>query len=200
MQRINPILFVIILFAAGFAAAYSIMPLQHSAQVEGKPLIGGPFSLAATDGKRVTDRDFRGKLMLVFFGYTHCPDACPTELQTMAEVMEKLGPAASEVAPIFISVDPERDTPEALSAYVKNFDPRIIGLTGSPDEVASAAKAYRVYFRKAAGGSGDYTVDHSSFVYLMDQEGNYLTHFLFNTQADAIANTIKSRMPGDKSY
>jgi protein SCO1 len=199
MRRINPVLFILILFAAGFVGAtlYALKP--QTAQTEGKPLIGGPFSLVDTEGRRVTDLDFRGKLMLVFFGYTHCPDVCPTELQTMADVMDKLGPDAAKVAPIFISVDPQRDTPEALAGYVKNFSPRIAGLTGNLNEVASAAKAYRVYFRKAGDGSGDYTVDHSTFVYLMDQEGKYLTHFVFNTPPDAIMSVIKKQIKADKS-
>ncbi len=199
MKRVNPVLFVIVLFVAGFAAAYSIRFAPESTRSEGKALIGGPFSLVDTDGKRVTDRDFRGKLMLVFFGYTHCPDICPTEMQNMADVMDKLGAAANEVAPIFISVDPARDTQKTLSAYVKNFSPRIIALTGSEDEVASAAKAYRVYFRKAEGGSDNYTVDHSVFVYLMDRQGEYLTHFMFNTPADTIAGTIKKHVSDDKN-
>jgi len=199
MPRINPILFVIVLFVAGFAAAYSIRFAPEVTRSEGKALIGGPFSLVDTAGKRVTDRDFRGKFMLVFFGYTHCPDVCPTEMQNMAEVMDKLRADANQVAPIFISVDPARDTPENLAAYVKNFSPRITGLTGSVDEIASAAKAYRVYFRKADGGSDNYTVDHSVFVYLMDREGNYLTHFMFNTPPDTMAGVIKKHISGDKS-
>jgi protein SCO1/2 len=199
MQRIKPFLFVIALFAAGVAAAYLIRLEPQGTNGEARASIGGPFSLSDTAGKRVTDVDFRGKLMLVFFGYTHCPDACPTGLQTMAELLDKLGADAREVAPVFISVDPERDTPEALSAYVKNFSPQIVGLTGSVDAVASAAKAYRVYFRKAGGGRDDYTVDHSAFVYLMDREGQYLTHFMFNTPTDAIANVIRKHISGDKS-
>ncbi len=199
MPRINPVLFVIVLFVAGFAAVYSIRFAPEGTRSEGKALIGGPFSLVATDGKRVTDRDFRGKLMLVFFGYTHCPDVCPTEMQNVAEVMDKLGADAKQVAPIFISVDPARDTPQSLSAFVKNFSPRITGLTGSVDEVASAAKAYRAYFTKADGASANYTVDHSAFVYLMDREGNYLTHFSFNTPPDAMAGVIKKHISGDKS-
>jgi protein SCO1/2 len=199
MPRINPVLFVIALFVAGFAAAYSIRLAPEGSRTEGRALIGGPFTLADTAGKRVTDRDFRGKLMLVFFGYTHCPDVCPTEMQNMADVMEKLGPDAKQVAPVFISVDPVRDTPEALSDYVKNFSPLITGLTGSQEEIASAAKAYRVYFRKADGGPEDYTVDHSVFVYLMDREGNYLTHFMFNTPAENMVSVIKKHISGDKS-
>jgi len=191
VRRINPVLFVLALFIAGFAIAYALVLAGGSPAHRAKPLIGGPFSLTDTEGKHVTDRDFRGKLMLVFFGYTNCPDVCPTELQNMAEVLGKLGPAAAQVAPIFVSVDPERDRPAELATYVKNFDPRIVGLTGTSDEVASAAKAYRVYFRKAAGGPDNYSVDHSAFVYLMDREGNYLTHFLFNTSPEAISQEIK---------
>jgi protein SCO1 len=204
MRRINPFLLSLILFIAGVAAGviWMYLPVSQTTpgtQTSGKALIGGPFSLVDTDGKRVTDRDFHGKLMLVFFGYTHCPDVCPAELQTMAEVVDKLGAEANAVAPVFISVDPARDTPEALASYVKSVSPRITGLTGTLDETASAAKAYRVYFRKAGGGPDDYTVDHSAFVYLMDRDGNYLTHFTFNTTADAIAAVIKKHLSGDRS-
>jgi len=137
----------------------------------------------------------------VFFGYTHCPDVCPTELQTMAEVVDTLGSDADKLAPIFISVDPERDTPEVLSNYVKNFSPRIIGLTGNQSEVAGVAKAYRVYFRKAGDtAGGDYSVDHSAFVYLMDGEGKYVTHFLFNAMPDAMAGAIKKQIASDGAF
>ena len=200
MRKMYPVFFALVLFVVAFAAAYSIAFKSESVQTEGTALIGGPFSLVDTDGKRVTDKDFRGKLMLVFFGYTHCPDVCPTELQNMAEAIDKLGQTSSKIAPIFISVDPKRDTPEALTAYVKNFNPQIIGLTGSQDEVATAAKAYRVYFRKASNASEDYTVDHSAFVYLMDQQGKYLTHFTFNTPADTVVSVIKKHiLSGDSA-
>jgi protein SCO1 len=199
MKRINPIVFVLIFFVAGFAVAYSLVFHPQVTVNAGKPLIGGPFSLVDTDGKRVTDGDFRGKLMLVFFGYANCPDVCPTELQTMAEVLDKLGAEANAVAPIFITVDPARDTPQALAAYVKAFSDRITGLTGTSGEVASAAKAYRVYFRRAGDGTGDYTVDHSAFVYLMDRDGEYLTHFVFNTSPEAMVSVIKKHILANKS-
>ncbi len=191
---------VLVLFAAGFAGAYTFLSAPERVQSEGAAHVGGPFSLVNTDGKSVTDRDFRGKLMLVFFGYAHCPDVCPTELQTMSAVMDKLGPEAAKVAPIFISVDPKRDTPEALSGYMKNFDSRIAGLTGNQNEIADVAKAYRVYYRKAGdGGGGDYTVDHSAFVYLMDGEGKYLTHFTFNTTPDSMLAVIKKKIAADNA-
>ncbi len=190
----------LVLFAAGFAGAYALLNAPETVQSDGTPLIGGPFSLVDTNGKRVTDHDFRGKLMLVFFGYTHCPDVCPTELQTMSDVMAKLGPAADKVAPIFISVDTKRDTPQALADYMKNFDARITGLTGDQNDIASAAKAYRVYYRKAGdSANGDYTVDHSAFVYLMDGSGKYITHFTFNTAPEAMAAVIKKKIAADNA-
>ncbi len=189
-----------VLFAAGFGAMYTLLKFPERVQNEGRPLIGGSFSLVDTNGRGVTDRDFRGKLMLVFFGYSRCPDVCPTELQTMSEVMNKLGPEAEKVAPIFISVDPKRDTPDVLAAYMKNFDPRITGLTGGQDEIASAAKAYRVYFRKTGEtGGDDYTVDHSAFVYLMDGEGRYLTHFSFSSAPDAMVAVIRKQIAADNA-
>ncbi len=197
MKAIYAVLISIALFAAGFAGVYTVLNSREPAS-EGKPLIGGAFSLVDGAGKRVTDRDFRGRLMLVFFGYAHCPDVCPTELQNMADVLDKLGPDAAKVAPIFISVDPKRDTPAAIESYVKNFSPRIVGLTGEPAEVASAAKAYRVYFRKVGDeANGAYTVDHSAFVYLMDGEGHYVTHFLFNAEPTIIAEAIKKQIRAD---
>jgi protein SCO1 len=199
MPRINPLLFFAILFVAVFAASYTIRFPTPGAGGAATARIGGPFVLTDTKGKRVTERDFRGRFMVVFFGYTHCPDVCPTELQNMTSVLDKLGPAAKEVAPIFVSVDPARDTPEALSAYLGNFSPAIIGLTGTTDEVANAARAYRVYYKQAEGGAaGGYSVDHSVFIYLMDREGNYLTHFMFNAPAETLAAAIAKYISGEK--
>ncbi len=196
MPRINPLLFVAVLFIAGFAAAYSYRFTPGGSFSQGRALIGGPFSLSDSSGKRVTEHDFQGKLMLVFFGYTHCPDVCPTELQNMSDVIGKLGPDAKQIAPIFISVDPARDTPRAVADYVGNFSPQIIGLTGTQDEVASAAKAYRVYFKKAGGSQGNYFVDHSAFIYLMDRNGKYITHFMFNAPADTVVKEIRKYITG----
>ncbi len=198
MKTAAAVFITLILFVAGFAGAYMAVNAPERVESEGPPLIGGPFSLIGTNGKRVVDSDFRGKLMLVFFGYAHCPDVCPTELQTISTVMEKLGPEADKVAPIFISVDPKRDTPETLAAYMNNFDPRIAGLTGDPNEVAAAAKAYRVYYRKAGDkGGDDYAVDHSAFVYLMDGAGKYRTHFSFNTPPESMLAVIRKQIAAD---
>lgn len=154
----------------------------------GKALIGGPFSLVNGRGERVTEKDFAGKPMLVFFGFTHCPDVCPAGLQVIAAALDQLGDKASGLTPIFITVDPERDTPEVTGKYVASFHPAIVGLSGSPEEVAVAIKAYRVYARKAEGSAPDqYNVDHSAFLYLMDSSGEYQRHFSHTVDADTLA-------------
>jgi protein SCO1/2 len=163
-------------------------PVQSS----GAALIGGPFALLGADGKPVTDRDFRGRYMLIFFGFTHCPDICPAELQVIAQALEQLGDKAKKVVPIFITLDPERDTPQAMANYVKSFGPNFVGLTGSPEAIAAAAKAYRVAYSKVENkdSAGDYSVDHSALVYLMDPEGRYVTHFSYGLSADQMAEKL----------
>lgn len=156
--------------------------------VSGKAQVGGPFSLLDTTGKRVTDKDFRGRFMLVYFGFTYCPDVCPTGLQVISAVLDQLGGKADRIAPIFISLDPERDTPQQMAEYVKSFGPRIIGLTGTPEEVAEVARAYRVYFKKVKDekSTAGYSVDHTSIMYVMDTKGEFVTHFTHATAVDAI--------------
>jgi protein SCO1/2 len=139
--------------------------------------IGGPFRLVDHDGKTVTDQDFRGKPFLVFFGFTHCPDLCPTALFEMSEVLRRLGPDADKVRVLFITVDPERDTPAVLKDYLSSFEPQIRGLTGEADATAAALKSYRVYARKVPLDRGGYTMDHSIFVYLMDKDGRFVGTF-----------------------
>lgn len=167
----------------------------------GQATVGGPFTLVDQTGKTVTDRDFRGDYMLIYFGFTFCPDVCPTELQVMSGAMNKLGDKASRVKPIFVSVDPDRDTTKVLAAYVKQFDPRLIGMTGSAAQIAAVAKEYRVYYEKVKDdgsngpvppGSDDYTVDHSSIVYLMGPDGKFLTFFPPGTSPDQMAAKIGS--------
>jgi protein SCO1/2 len=159
----------------------------------GTALVGGPFTLTDQDGRRVSEKDFLGKYMLVFFGYTYCPDICPTELQVMTAALDQMGPAAKEIQPVFISVDPARDTPEVMKSYVENFGPRLIGLTGSPEEVAAAAKAYRVYYAKSGdtASAEDYLVDHSSIIYLMGPDGRFVRHFTYTTDASKLASELK---------
>jgi protein SCO1/2 len=155
----------------------------------GTALVGGPFRLVDHTGKRVTDADYKGRYLLVFFGFTHCPDICPTGLQVMSAALDQIGSKAERLRPVFITVDPERDTPDKLGQYVKAFHPSLIGLTGSIEEIANVAKAYRVYFKKVANGPkpDDYTMDHTSIIYLMNPDGSYLTHFTHATPTDTLA-------------
>ena len=153
--------------------------------------LGGPFTLVRSDGQTVTDRSYRGKLLLVYFGYTTCPDVCPTTLNNMAQALIQLGNQADTVTPIFITVDPKRDTPQAMGSYVKSFDPRIQGLTGSDAQIAAVAKEYRVYFQPTPAQGGDYLVDHSSFVYLMDRNGKFLKVMPGGMSGGEMADTIK---------
>jgi cytochrome oxidase Cu insertion factor (SCO1/SenC/PrrC family) len=173
--------------------AYYFSGQVQTATGSGTALVGGPFTLTDQDGRKVTDKDFRGRYMLVFFGYTYCPDFCPTELQVMSVALENLGAKADAIQPIFISFDPERDTPEVLKQYVSNFHPRLVGLTGTAEEIASAAKAYRVYYSKVANSSAPdaYLMDHSTITYLMDREGKFLKHFSYSTDSAAMAKAIE---------
>jgi len=168
-------------------------PSKNRVITSGQALIGGPFELVGKDGKTVTDKDFRGRYMLVFFGFTHCPDICPAELQVMSAALDKVGGEAGQVVPVFITVDPERDTPEVVTAYVENFGPEFVGLTGSPDAVAEAAKAYRVTYQKfqEEGAGENYSVDHSALVYLMGPDGKFVTHFPYGTSPEKMAETLR---------
>jgi len=153
--------------------------------------LGGPFELMDQNGRSVTDRDFRGRFMLIFFGFTHCPDVCPTELQVVAEVLQQLGPRADRVAPIFITVDPARDTPAVLADYVALFDSRLVGLTGTEAQIAAVARAYRVFYAKVTPpGASTYLVDHSSFLYLMGPDGGFRALFRHGTPPEEIFRAI----------
>ena len=158
--------------------------------------VGGPFELTDHNGRPRTERDFRGQLMLVYFGFTWCPDICPTDLQAIGQAVDKLGRDGERVQPLFVTVDPERDTAQHLAEYVPLFHPRLIGLTGSLEAVRKAADAYKVYFAKVPAGkeAGDYTVDHTAFIYLMDRDGNYLGFFPPGTTADRMVEVIRPRL------
>jgi protein SCO1/2 len=161
----------------------------------GVAAIGGPFELTSHQGRLVRDTDYRGKHMLVMFGYTSCPDVCPTELQLITEAMEQLGTAAAKVQPLMITIDPERDTAALLADYVSNFHPAIVALTGSVDQVKAAAKTYKVFFAKGeVDGEGDYFMDHSSFIYLMSPDGIYLHHFAPSISPEVMAEKIRAVM------
>jgi protein SCO1/2 len=139
--------------------------------------IGGAFTLVSQSGSKVSDKDFAGAPFLVFFGFTHCPDVCPTTLYETSEVLRALGTSADKLKVAFITVDPERDTPEALKNYLSSFDPRIVGLTGSQEEIDRVTRAYRAYYRKVPLKDGNYTMDHTALVYLMDKRGNFVGSF-----------------------
>lgn len=161
----------------------------------GTALVGGPFALTSHTGERVTEETYRGKHLLIYFGYTFCPDVCPAELQVMSAALAELGGQADGIQPLFITIDPERDTVEQMATYVANFRPGLVGLTGTLDEVTKAARAYRVYFAKAAdSGANDYLMDHSSIVYLMGPDGSFLKHFAYGTDVKTMADGIRAAL------
>jgi protein SCO1/2 len=176
------------LFLIGGAAA--LMLTGHSRQ---GPSVGGPFALIDGDGKKITDQDFHGKFMLVYFGYTFCPDVCPTTLNEIADAMDKLGPDAARVQPIFITVDPKRDTPAVIKQYAASFSPKLLGLTGTAQQIASVAKEYHVYYAEHRTGPGpnDYSMDHSSILYLMSPDGQFLEPIPADDSAEKIAAIIQ---------
>ena len=154
--------------------------------------VGGPFALLDGDGRTVTDASFRGRWMLVYFGYTHCPDACPTALQDIANALDQLDPASrAKVATVFITIDPERDTPAAVRDYAAAFGPGFTGLSGSPDALSQAAREYRVYAARHPTGDGGYEMDHSSIIYVMDPAGRFVANFTHQSSPDAIAGKLK---------
>jgi cytochrome oxidase Cu insertion factor (SCO1/SenC/PrrC family) len=180
---------------AGDAPARSAAEIMDILMWNREP-VGGPFELIDHTGSVRTERDFHGKLMLVYFGFTWCPDVCPTDLQAIGLALDKLGADAAGVQPLFISVDPERDTTDHLAEYVPLFHPRLIGLTGSADAIRRVADAYKVYYAKVSVGKNpsDYTIDHTAFIYLMDRDGNYLGFFPPGTSADRMIEIIRPHL------
>jgi protein SCO1/2 len=192
MRRALPlILFALGLVALGVAATVVLVP--NAGQVATSS-VGGPFALTDQNGRRVTERDFAGATHLVFFGFTHCPDVCPTTLQQIGDVLQALGPKGKDTKALFIAVDPERDTPEALKTYLASFDPRIVGLTGSPEEVAAAVKGYRAYVRKVPTKGDDYTMEHTALVYIMDGRNRFVNALNLTKPADEAAADLAKAM------
>jgi protein SCO1/2 len=163
-------------------------------ETTGTALVVSDFELLDQDGVTVRDEDLRGKFQLVFFGFTACPDICPTTLTNITAVLEELGPDAEGLVPLLITVDPQRDTPAVLKEYLTAFDPRIRGLTGSPEQVAAALKSFRVYAARRDLEGGDYTMDHSTFIYLMDGEGAYRAHASASRSFDELVEGIRSAL------
>jgi protein SCO1/2 len=155
--------------------------------------VGGPFTLVDGAGKPVSDASFRGKYMLVYFGYTSCPDVCPTTLNTVAEALDKIGPKSSQIVPIFITVDPKRDTPALVKQFAAAFGPSFVGLTGSDEQIAKVAKEYRVYYaeHRTGAGAGDYTMDHSSVLYLMDTQGRFIAPVRADLSGEEMAANLR---------
>ena len=187
------VLAALLVVAAGALLALAVRETPRGG-VAGTALanaIGGPFHLIDQNGKAVSDADLKGKWQLVFFGYTHCPDTCPTALNEISLALDQLGVKRDEVEIVFITVDPERDTPEALKAYVTSFDAPILALTGTPEQVAQAAKGYRVYYAKHPEAGGDYSMDHSSVIYVMDPQGHFTASFTHESTPEQIAERLK---------
>jgi protein SCO1/2 len=153
--------------------------------------IGGPFQLTDQAGKAFTDKDLKGKPTLIFFGYTHCPDVCPTSLFEMSEVLRAMGKDADKVNAVFISVDPERDTPATMKDYLSSFDPHLEGLSGDPAETAKVITSYRVYAKKVPTKDGDYTMDHTALIYLMDRDGRFVSPFNLKRSPEEAATELK---------
>ena len=161
----------------------------------GREPIGGPFALIDHNGKSRTNEDFRGKLMLIYFGFTYCPDICPDDLQNIGLALDQLGAAGQKVQPLFITVDPERDTVEHLKDYVPLFHPRLVGLTGEADAIRRVARAYKVYYAKVVlPDSPQYAMDHSAFIYLVNANGEYLGFFPPGTSPERIATIIQPHL------
>jgi protein SCO1/2 len=194
MSRATRLLLVsavgLLILIGGLAAMMLFQPPQVSQAIRSTASIGGPFTLVATDGRTVTDQTYRGKWLLIYFGYTSCPDACPTALNDMGVALDRLGPEAAALQPIFMTVDLKRDTREALAEYLKSFDPRIVALTGSAEQIAAAAKAYRVYYAAHDTGGDSYLVDHSSFFYLIDAQGRFVDVMAGDLAGEGIAARI----------
>jgi len=193
---------VVLLAATGIVIAAIAAFILYGGGTGGKGVasIGGPFSLVDDEGQTKTDKDFRGRYMLIYFGYTYCPDVCPTALQSMTQAMDQLPPESqAKITPIFITIDPERDTAKQLKAYVENFHPRLVGLTGTPEQIAQTARLYRVYFGRAKDEreeSTEYLMDHSSIIFLMDPDGQYVTHFTHATTPEKMAERLATVVGG----
>jgi len=180
---------ILLLSLALLGAASAVFLWQKTTLTTQASLIGGPFTLTATDGRTVTDADFKGHPFLVYFGYTHCPDVCPTTLFSLSQVLKALGPD-TKLKVLFITVDPARDTPTDMKEYLANFDSRIIGLSGTEAQTRAVESAYRVYAKKVPGEGSDYSMDHTSIIYLMDKDGRFVSAF----NADQPAKTAAAEL------
>ena len=174
-----------------FSAVIFIVTGRAPTQVALPSAVGGPFQLVDQNAKPITDADMKGQPYLVFFGFTHCPDVCPTTLFDVSEILRALGPDAKDVHALFITVDPERDTPAVLKDYLSSFDPRVIGVTGDEASIAAVIKAYRVYAKKVPTDGGGYTMDHTAIVYLINKDGRFVAPFNMKRRPEEAAAELK---------
>lgn len=192
--RTSHIMLVLSAFLAGLVVFFMVFLFATGQFRSGGPsasAIGGPFALTDQDGKPITDHDFKGEPLLVFFGYTHCPDICPTTLFEISEVLRAMGPDADRVHALYITVDPERDTPAVMKDYLSSFDPHLRGATGDRKAIEAAEKAYRVFAQKVPGENGDYSMDHTALVYLMDKQGRFVAPFSLKRRPEEAAADLK---------
>jgi protein SCO1 len=194
--RAQRLILILSAFLAGLLSVFAVILVVGGRDTGSLPsvaAIGGPFRLVDQNGKTVTERDLKGHPFLVFFGFTHCPDVCPTALFEVSEVLRNLGPDGDRVRALFVTVDPERDTPAVLKDYLSSFDPRLTGLTGDAEAIASVAKGYRVYYKKVPTDGG-YTMDHTALVYLMDKDGRFVAPFNIKRSPEAAAADLRRYM------
>ena len=192
--RTSHIMLVLSAFLAGLVVFLMVFMFATGQFRNGAPAgsaIGGPFKLTDQDGKPITDQDMKGEPLLVFFGYTHCPDICPTTLFELSEVLRAMGPDAGRVHALYITVDPERDTPAVMKDYLSSFDPHLRGATGSREAIDSAEKEYRVYAKKVPTDNGDYSMDHTAVVYLMDKQGRFVAPFKVDRKPEEAAADLR---------
>jgi len=193
MERLSRPVVIIAAFAASLAVGLLLMTwlMGDLKKIAAPAAIGGPFQLSDQLGQSVTDKNLKGRPTLIFFGFTHCPDVCPTSLFEISEVLKAMGTDADKVNAWFVSVDPERDTAAAMKDYLSSFDPHLKGLTGEPAAVAKVISAYRVYARKVPLKDGDYTMDHTALIYLMDRDGNFVAPFNLKRTPEEAAKDLK---------
>jgi protein SCO1/2 len=191
--RAARLIFLVSAFLAGLAIVFGVVVLVggRSVVAPASASIGGPFTLVDGNGKPFTDQQLRGKPFLAFFGFTHCPEVCPTTLFELTQIFHALGKDADRTAGIFITVDPERDTPQVMKDYLSNFDPHLKGLTGDAKAIAAVAQSYRVYYKKVPLDGGGYTMDHTALVYLMDKQGRFIAPFNTKRPPDVAAADLR---------
>ncbi len=202
LRTVRHILWGVILLAGvglgGFELWHRTRPDPNPTAQEMASSIVANFTLSTHTGATASDATYRGRWLLVFFGFTHCPDVCPTGLATIAQVMDELGPEGEAVQPLFISIDPERDTPEAMAEFVSAFHPRIVGLTGATEAVAAAAKNFRVYYERVedASSPNGYTMEHTTSIYLIDPEGRFVKPYSYSATSEDIADSLRRKLKG----